>query len=42
LLKTAKISIALFLLHVNHPQLIKRNIYDCIYVFWSLEVRDLC
>jgi len=29
-------------LHVNHPQLLKRNIYFCIYVFWSLKVKYLC
>ena len=22
-------------LHINHPQLLKRNIYICIYAFWS-------
>jgi len=29
-------------LHINHPQLLKRNIYFCIYVFWSLKVKYLC
>jgi len=28
-------------LHINHPQLLKRNIYFCIYVFWSLKVKNI-
>jgi len=28
-------------LHVNHPQLLKRNMYLCT-CFWSLEVKYLC
>ena len=28
-------------LHVLHPQLLKRNIYFCIYTFWFLEVKYL-
>jgi len=28
---------------INHPQLLKRNIYVCLYLcFWSLEVKYLC
>ena len=28
-------------LHINHPQLLKRNIYFCIYELWSSKVKYL-
>ena len=42
MLKTAKKFNSTCSLHIIHPQLLKRNIYFCIYVVWSLKVKYLC